>query len=141
MNLWVSAALGIAMVVISAYLGITRDRTGRRVQRVGFLFGVIFAFFAMWIGVVLITDLLPKFGPLTAENFESTMLKMRIVINLFIGIPGLAFILRLVSMRCRDAGYRPGLAYLGAVPALQLLFLLWLMFPRSARIPAVASAA
>lgn len=140
MGLFISAAFWFAVFASSAYLGITRDKTGRRVQRVSFLLGVIFVLFAMRIGGVFITYLLPKFVTLTADNFESAMLNMQVGIYFFIGIPGLAFILRLVSMRCRDAGYRPGLAYLGAVPVLQCLFWLWMLFPRSVGTPAMANA-
>ncbi len=141
MEMLTSLAFGIAVIAISAYLGITRDTTGRRVQRLSFLFGIIFVLFAMWMVGVFIVSTLPRFMTLTPENFESSMLIMKVIINLVVGIPGLALVTRLVSMRCRDAGYRPRLAYLGAVPVLQILFWLWLLFPRSTTAPTLASTA
>jgi len=141
MEIFTSLALGMAVIAISTYLGITRDKTGRRVQRLNFLFGIIFVLFAMWMVGVFIVSTLPRFMTLTPESFESSMLIMKVAINVVVGIPGLALITRLVSMRCRDASYRPGLAYLGAIPVLQILFWLWLLFPRSTGAPTLANAA
>ena len=109
-------------------------------RRGPFLWGVILVLLAMRTIDGLITSLLPKLVPLTADNFDATMLNVQGGIYFFVGIPGLALILRLVSMRCRDAGYRKGLAYLGVVPVLQVLFWFWLSFPRSIDAPAVANA-
>jgi uncharacterized membrane protein YhaH (DUF805 family) len=121
---------GLGVLAFAAYLGIARDKSEKRIQRVTFLFGIIFVIFAMLFGAYVIAMIAPHFLNLTAENFESSMLVLQIFVNIFIGIPGLTWMMRLISMRCRDAGYRPGLAYIGAIPVVQLLFILWLCFPK-----------
>jgi hypothetical protein len=139
MDMFSSLVFGIAVIAISAYLGIKRDKTGRRVQRLNFLFGILFVLFAMWVVGAFVVHTFARIMTLTPENFVMSMLIMKVVVNLVVGIPGLTLLMRLVSMRCRDAGYRPGLAYLGAVPVLQILFWLWLLFPGSKAAPALAS--
>ncbi|WP_374655050.1 hypothetical protein [Dongia sp.] len=132
-------AVAIAVLVTATYFGIARDHTGQRVKRLNYLFAVLFIMLAMWIGTIVVSLVLATSIEITEENFEQTILIMQIVINFLIGIPGLTALYRIVSMRCRDAGYPPRLAYLGAIPLLQLFYFIWLLFPASKAEPVVTS--
>jgi uncharacterized membrane protein YhaH (DUF805 family) len=129
-------AIGAATLAGAAYLGIARDNSGFRMRRRHYLFALLFTLFALWVGghIVAIAGIY-ALKP-NVENFDRSMLSVQVLVALLVGLPGLTALLRLCSQRCRDAGYSPRVAYLGTAPVLQLLFFIWLLFPRSA-VPAV----
>jgi len=137
---FLSAIIGAATLALSIHLGIKRDVQGSRMRRGRYLFAMLFILFAMWIGGNLVAVVLAIKLHVTEENFVQSRLIMQVVMSVLIGIPGLTALLRTVSARCRDAGYRPGIAYLGAIPLLQILFWVWLLFPRSVAEPQAATA-
>lgn len=131
-ELLLRVAAGIGLIVIAAYLGITRDKTQKRKQRVNFLCSLIFIWIAVLIAGYAVVSIVSRSVTLTAENYQSVSLTFEILINLFISLPALAFTLRFISLRNRDAGYRPGIAYLGAIPLVQFFFIIWLLFAKPA---------
>ncbi|MBI2254479.1 MAG: hypothetical protein HYU58_07675 [Proteobacteria bacterium] len=136
----ISLGIGAATLALSTYLGISRNVQGFRMKRSRYLFAMLFILLAMWIGGNFVAVILAIQLHITADNFERSRLIMQLVISAVIGIPGLTALLHTVSGRCRDAGYRPSIAYLGAIPLLQMLFWIWLLFPRSVVEPQTATA-
>lgn len=130
-----TAAIGSATLALATYFGIARAPQGARMKRPQFLFALLFILFAMWIAGNFLAVILAIKLHVTEENLQQSQLIMRLVIGVLIGIPGLTALLRITSARCRDAGYSPRIAYLGATPLLQILFWIWLLFPRSVAAP------
>jgi len=136
-----SLAIGVIALALSAYLGIARDRSDRRVKRGNYLFGVVFLLFAMWVGNVLVALVVGSASASSNLDEAALLLRIQIATCLFVVVPGMSLLLRLVSMRCRDAGYAKGVAYLGAVPLVQIFFILWLLFPKGSSSVQAANAA
>jgi uncharacterized membrane protein YhaH (DUF805 family) len=140
MDLLVSGVIGAGTVALSTYLGITRNSQTGRLKRLNYLFAMLFILFAMWIGGNLIAVVLAIKLHITEENFQQSQLIMQLVMSVVIGIPGLTALMRVMAGRCRDAGYQPRTAYFGAIPLLQILFWIWLLFPKSVAEPTASIA-
>ena len=129
-------AIGAATLAGATYLGIARDNSGFRMRRRHYLFALLFTLIVFWVGAHFVAGLAVFALKSTVVNFDHSVLIGQFVTALLVGLPGMTALLRLCSQRCRDAGYGPRVAYLGTAPLLQLLFFIWLLFPRSAA-PAV----
>ena len=140
MHQLISAAIGAATLAVSTYLGITRDTKGVRTNRMHYAFAMLFILFAIWVGGNFVVVILAMNLRAAEGNVQQSQIIMQLVVSVLIGVPGLTALMRTSSGRCRDAGYGSRVAYLGATPLLQILFWIWLLFPRSAARPQTAAA-